>query len=292
MSVDYMQDAEFDNAPSYPTVFGLTLTPMISGVLLGLLGVAGFGAIVAYLVMPTWETYQALDTKVKEKSEQLKTQDSIRKQIQATKDKLVKVKQQRDQVYALFADQKSMDTVLLDLNQQIEKSNVDVNGVKRQKISTCPPLIQTLLADDATYRKFKDQFGDLSSEARLSKFQPDAKLSGVIIDGTYGAPIDNKLKRQVMDIQFQANFNQTQSILRRIEMLKPLLLVKELKMTINGEKGENLFYYDPVNNQVSALSCQPEAQITTSFKLEALLPLTDADRKLVEQSAAAAAKKK
>jgi type IV pilus assembly protein PilO len=282
---DFIQDLDFEAGPSYPTVFGLTLTPVVQGVLFALGGVVGCGAIMAYLVSPVWENYQTLDAKVKEKSEQVKQQDAIRQQIKAAKDKLVESNRQRDQVYALFATEKSMDTLLLDLNQQIEKNNVGLITAQQAKLSACPANIRDIFLTSEGSQKFKEKFGTLVGEAKLNKFKPSEKGAEVITDSSLGTAVNNKLKRQAIDVEFQGNFNQTQSIFRTMERLQPLLLVKNLEVKIGeGTNGKFTRLFDIENDgRVRFLTnCQPDTKITTSFQMQALMPLTEMERKAIQ----------
>jgi type IV pilus assembly protein PilO len=283
MTTDFMTDSELDNSPSYPTAFGITFTPAISGVLLGLLGLGAAGALITYLVMPAWETNQSLDTSVKEKTEQLQQQGEIRKQIQNAKDQLAKAKQKRDQVYGLFASEKTLNTLLLDLNQLIERNNAGLLAARSTKLNACPVYVQQLFATPGGAQEFHDRFGDLVAEAKLKRFKPDEKGAVVINDGSLGAPINGKLKRQSISIDIRGNFNQTQSIFRTIERLQPLLLIRNLDVKVIDNKiSEGLYEIQPDGTIRYLTNCQPDNQITTTFEMDALLPLTDADRKALQ----------
>lgn len=283
MTADFIQDSEFDSSPSYPTVFGLTLTPAVSGILLGLLGLAAFGAMIVYLVMPAWETNQQLDAKVKEKSEQLKQQAAIRKQIQDAKDKLTQANQQRDQVYGLFASEKTLNTLLLDINQLIERNNAGLVAARNAKLNSCPVYVRQLFATPNGADEFKEKFGELVAQARLKKFKPSETGTQIINDGSLGAAINNKLKRQTIEVEFRGNFNQTQSIFRTIERLQPLLLVRNLEVKVAENKvSEGLYEIQPNGTIQYLTNCQPDIQVTTSFQMDALLPLTEAERKAIQ----------
>ncbi len=277
------QDSDFDPGPSYPVVFGITLTPVISGVLLAITGLVGAGLLWNYVVSPTWDSYQDLNKKVQEKSEQLKQQASIKQQIQDAKTKLVQVKQQREQVLALFANEKTLDTLLLDINQLIDKNNADRVGATKAKLNSCPSWVRDQYSDIVTYQKFEDKVGPLVAEAKLKKFTPDVKGTQIVSDGSLGPAINNKLKQQTIDVQFQGNFNQTQSIFRTIERLQPLLLIKNLKIEV-GDKNRalipgGLYEIAPGGIVRFLTNCQPDSKITTSFQMQALMPLTEADKK-------------
>ncbi len=291
MTADFIPDSEFENTPNHPTAFGITFTPAISGVLLGVLGLAGAGAIASYLVMPALEANQALDTKVKEKTEQLQQQGAIRKQIQDAKDQLAQAKQKRDQVYALFANEKTLNTLLFDLNQLVERNNAGLLAARNTKLNACPVYVQRVFATPTGAQEFQDRFGQLVAEAKLKRFKPDEKGAIVISDSSLGAAINNKLKRQTIDIEIRGNFNQTQSIFRTIERLQPLLLVRNLDVKVVDNKiSEGLYEIQPDGTIRYLTNCQPDNQITTTFQMDALLPLSDADRQAV-QAAAQPAKK-
>lgn len=283
MTTDFMTESELENSPSYPTAFGVTFTPAIGGVLLGMLGLVAAGGIVSYLVMPAWETNQSLNSSVREKTEQLEQQGEIRKQIQNAKDQLAKAKQKRDQVYGLFASEKTLNTLLLDLNQLIERNNAGLLAATNTKLNACPVYVQQLFATPGGAQEFKDKFGDLVAEAKLKRFKPDEKGAVVISDGSLGTPINGKLKRQSISIDIRGNFNQTQSIFRTIERLQPLLLIRNLDVKVIDNKiSEGLYEIQPDGTIRYLTNCQPDNQIATTFEMDALLPLTDADRKALQ----------
>ncbi|MBD1823995.1 pilus assembly protein PilO [Cyanobacteria bacterium FACHB-DQ100] len=286
MTADFIPDSDFESTPTYPTAFGITFTPMISGVVLGVMGLLGAGAIVSYLVMPAWEANQALDAKVKEKTQQLQQQGEIRKQIQEAKNQLEQAKQKRDQVYSLFASEKTLNTLLFDLNQLIERNNAGLLAARNTKLNACPVYVQQLFSTPGGAQEFQDRFGQLVAEAKLRRFKPDEKGAAVISDSSLGAPIDNKLKRQTIDVEIRGNFNQTQSIFRTIERLQPLLLVRNLSVKVADNKvSEGLYEIQPDGTIRYLTNCQPDNQITTTFQMDALMPLTEVERKAAQAAA-------
>ncbi|GAP97533.1 hypothetical protein [Leptolyngbya sp. NIES-2104] len=283
MTADFIPDSEFESTPNYPTAFGVTFTPTISGILLGLLGLLGGGALIYYLVMPAFETNQTLSKSVEEKTQQLQQQGAIRKQIQDAKDQLEKAKQKRDQVYSLFANEKTLNTLMFDLNQLIERNNAGLLAARNTKLNACPAYVRQIFATPGGAQEFQDQFGPLVSEAKLKRFKPDDKGAAVINDSSLGAPINNKLKRQTIDIEIRGNFNQTQSIFRTIERLQPLLLVRNLDVKVVDQKvAEGLYEIQPDGTIRYLTNCQPDNQIAATFQMDALLPLTDVDRQAVQ----------
>jgi type IV pilus assembly protein PilO len=93
---------------------------------------------------------------------------------------------------------------------------------------------------------------------------PTGKKAEPITDGTLGAQVDGKLKRSSINIEIIGTYEQTQSILRNIERLQPLLIVKDYQATLAPEPA-------PQPGKV-AIRVGP-APITTSFQLQALMPL-------------------
>jgi type IV pilus assembly protein PilO len=274
------QDSDFDAGPNYPVVFGITFTPVISGIALATLGLVSAVALWSYVVSPALEAYQSLDAKVKEKSEQLKQQARIKQQIQEAKVQLTQVTQQRDQVLALFASERTLNTLLLDINQLIDRNNAGRLAARQAKLNNCPAWVRNQPS------QVEEKAGPLVAEAKLKKFTPDEKGTQIITDSSLGAAINNKLKRQTIDVEFSGNFNQTQSIFRTIERLQPLLLLKNLKIEVGdstrGTAPGGLYEVAPGGVVRFLTNCQPDSQITTAFQMEALLPLTAADKKTLQ----------
>ena len=300
MSGDYNPPGgDFDSGPNYPSAFGITFTPMVSGIGLGLLGLAAAAFAWTQLVEPLRVETEDLRAKVTEKQKQLDDQKNIEKQLREAKVKLTQVEQQRQQVYSLFAQKKNMDTVLLDLNQLIDKNNVSLRSAKEAKLATCPSWIKEQFTSIATGQQYEEQIGPLIAEAKLRKFTPEVSpaaatpatattVPGVLTDGSLGAELNNKLKRQTFNVEIEGNFNQAQSIIRRIELLQPLLILRNVDVKYGGEQISKteptvLYEFDPKNPEIPLVlkTCQPDTVVTTSFKMDALLPLTAEEQKLI-----------
>ncbi len=236
---------------SSPVVFGITLTPTIIGAVVGLLGIAGAGYMLFSIAMPAWDNYQQLQTK----RDQLTT-DVTQKKIQAqqigkVEADLVTAKQQQKQVLALFADEKSLDTLLLDTSRLIDSSNGQA-------------------------------FGN-AIRAKMKRFVPTSEKPVLVEDSSFGVEVNNKLKRSIVNVEIEGNFEQTQSIMRNIERLQPLLLVKnyDSKLSAPEMSGDK---ENPVQIGIGKL--------TTTFALEALMPLTSEETADLAAKIAPAAPKK
>jgi type IV pilus assembly protein PilO len=205
--------------PTYPTAFGITFTPTVSGILIALAGAALAGWMALNLIGPKLAETQALRDRIAQKEQDLKQKEATVRDIQAIVARVNQAKVRNTEVRGLFSSQQLLDTLLLDLNRIIASSN-----------------------------------------AQLQKFTPDYGLSGTITDSSLGPELNNKLKRQVTDVAFEGTFNQTLEIMRTIDRLQTVLVLRDFKMELKPPAGgEN----------------PGPANITTcSFKLYAYVPLT------------------
>ncbi|HBB35777.1 MAG TPA: hypothetical protein DDZ80_27680 [Cyanobacteria bacterium UBA8803] len=253
---DFIPGEGQEEAPSYPSAFGITFTPKISGVAVAVLGLLGAAYLALNVVQPVFQQYQELQGQLKDKQGQLKDSAQIKKQIEQKKVELQQAKQQNKQVLSLFASEKTLDTLILDLNSFV-----------------------------------KDRKGTLNS------FQPkqDAqKTSDVVTDGSLGPAVNGKLKRKSINVEVEGSFDQIQSILRSFERLQSLLLVKEFKADVSTPQA--LF----INNQGKVMPVVIEKEkvipgakptIKTTFRLDALLPLTEEETKAATAAAQPPAQK-
>ncbi|MBD2496086.1 GspMb/PilO family protein [Nostoc sp. FACHB-280] len=232
------QGEEFDSGASpYPVLFGIAFTPQIIGGIAGVVGLAGALFIVLNFVMPAWDTYQQQQAKSGELQGQIDQKKATLKQIDQVKKDLADAKQQQIQVLGLFANEKTLDTLLLDLNRLIESGNAQVppNAVK----------------------------------AKLQKFAPATTKAEPIIDGSLGVAVNNKLKRISINVEFVGTYEQTQSILRNIERLQPLLIVRDYQSVLAPVQATS-----QTGKAIRQVGPPP---LTTSFQLQALMPLTPED---------------
>lgn len=224
-------------APSVPVVFGIRMTNTVIGVLLALAGLAGAVYILMYLVQPVWQRNQELQQEVATKNQQLADQAEIRRRIDQAKANLQKSKQTNADVRALFANEASLNTLLLDINARVQAVNAGIQDPDRR--------------------------------ATLSKFDLDPATSGVVTDSSLGADMNNRLERRVYNVEMKGNFAQTESIIRNIERLQPLLIVRDFTSTLDSATQAIRL----TSQGRLTPTGQPETRITTAFKLIALVPV-------------------
>ncbi len=229
-SEDLMTSARLDNsdyldqAPTYPVLFGINLSPKLLGGVLAALGIAGAGYFAYTNLMPLQQTNQELQTKLNGIQQQIQERQDNAKKIAEAKINLDKAKVQQQSVLALFANEQKLDTLLLDLNK----------------------LVST-------------------RQGELQRFVPDAASTGVIADSSLGSALNSKLRRKATDIEVDGSFDQLQSILRTVERLDQLLILKDFQADLIPAAVNNL-------GGAGVLSSTPK--IKTKFKLQAVIPLT------------------
>ncbi|NJN88284.1 MAG: hypothetical protein HC881_20815, partial [Leptolyngbyaceae cyanobacterium SL_7_1] len=224
----------FDEPPNYPTVFGVRLTPTVLGILLPLLGALLSYGLWSYIVQPIYQQNVTLKDQVREKEAQLVNQEEIRRQIADAQQRLAEAERLKADVLTLFADEERLDTLLLDVNDRVQSVNAGIT--------------------------------DLDLQATLSKFAPTTPEPQIIADSSFGAPVNQVLQRHVYDVEMKGNFAQTQSIIRSIERLQPLLVVQNFDSQIDQES--RVLRLDAQGRPLGS----PIPRLTTAFQLVALMP--------------------
>ena len=237
-NADFMVDDDqfVEEEPDFPTIFGIQMTPTVVGVLLALVGIGA--AVFAYLnlLQPVLQRNSELKAEVAQLEGQIQDPAEAQRLIDAAEVRVAQAEQLEADVLALFADESSLETLLLDINERVESANAGV--------------------------------ADASRRAVLSKFDVDADSSGLVEDGSLGPAVDGRLNRLVYDLEMEGSYAQTQSILRSIERLQPLLVVQDFKAEL--QPVERLLSLDNQGNVVQIESSQP--RLKTSFQIDALSP--------------------
>jgi type IV pilus assembly protein PilO len=235
---DLATNTSFLAAPTYPSVFGITFSPIVTGACVAVLGAGISGYIFLSILQPQLTKNQELEAKLAQTQDQIQQRKDNAKKIAVAEQNLDRANAQKQVVTGLFASDKKLDTLLLDLNKL-----VNIRQGELQKFTPDPPVA-----------------GSGSSGA------------AVVIDGSLGAALNNKIKRKGVQIEVRGNFEQVQSILRTIERLDQLLIVKDFRADVD-KKSQKI-----VVDAQGKLVPQPEATIETSFKIQALIPLTPAEQ--------------
>jgi type IV pilus assembly protein PilO len=257
---------------------------------------------VTQFILPLMQEVETVREQVQANEERLVQKDQIEAELKQAKAELVKVNRQKDQVMALFAKEKDLNTVLFDINQLIERNNSGIEAERQAKLGNCPAYIRQQYTNKALRQNFEETNfkGPMIAEAKLKTFKPDENgiqvISDVSKDPYLKPALVGKLRRQTIDVAFQGNFKQAQSIFRTIERLQPLLIIKDLKVvrgggTTSGNDSNGRYYETSPGKYEFLPGCQPDAVTTTTFKMDALLPLApvEADPKAAKPAAPAQA---
>ncbi|MBD2295837.1 pilus assembly protein PilO [Anabaena sphaerica FACHB-251] len=251
--LSFSQNTFDDASSSYPTAFGITFTPQIIGGIVGGLGFLGGVYMIVNTVMPAWNNFQDLQTRNNNLQGEVEQKRLKAQQIDKVLAELAQSKQQQTQVLALFANEKSLDTLLIDTSLLVDSSNAQVPGTNAVR-------------------------------AKLKKFVPSGDKAEIITDNSLGEKVNNKLKRQTIKVEIEGNFEQTQAIMRNIERLQPLLLVQNYdSKLIPPEVDKSDEKKKAVRTGIGKLS--------TSFDLVALMPLTAEELTEIAAKAAPPAQK-
>lgn len=231
------QDFEGEGG-GYPSAFGITFTPQITAIALALLGVVSSIYIFTSFVQPALESYNTLKTDEAEKQSKVEQQKSgkLDQKMVDAETKLRESESLRNQVLALFSNESTLTTLLLDIDRFVKGNN-----------------------------------------GQLNSFKPDGPIT-VVSDGSLGASVNNRLKRQRFQLEIEANFPQTQAILTDLERLQPLLLVQSLKTQLVEEKFKiKLLNVKQTGGEIQAQGQavpQGKDTVKTTFALDAILPLS------------------
>ncbi|HEY9735790.1 MAG TPA: hypothetical protein V6D06_05885 [Trichocoleus sp.] len=268
---DYIEDNQaLDQGPAYPTAFGIELTPRVQAILLALLGLLGAYLMYNYLVRPVQQQKRDLEQQVADKQAQVQQQSSQLQQVAQLEAELGDVLDQRVGVYELLGDRRSLDTLLLDINQQIENSNATIEnviqgdfnnvsgaqlaalGLNQQQIAQ----VRNRLANDPVLQR-----SFYTSE--LGQFNPAAPVP--ITDSSLGTELNGKLERYTVAVTMRALYPQTLSILRNIERLEPLVIIRDFRQDPAPLRG------DLSEEDIRGLS----RPLSSSFTLDVLVPTVD-----------------
>lgn len=188
------QDEDFGEGGDFPVAFGITFTPQVTGIAIGVGGFLIAGYLFWTQVLPVWNELSELNKQKQEKQSQLEQLNSSKLDLVIAKkqNELTEAKDLKEDVLKLFATDQTLDTLLLDVNSFTNFSNIKMN-------TFVPTLERETVADES--------FGSLAT---------------------------NNLQVKSYNIDLEGTFNQLQLFLQDLERLQPLLVVKNLNTsTIN-----------------------------------------------------------
>ena len=225
------QTEEFDTGGGYPTAFGITFTPQVTGIALGVLGLVGAGYVLSTFFLPAWDEFQKIKADETTKQEMVAQQKSgqLGRKLIDAESKLKQAESRKAQVLSLYASPSDLRTFLLDISKFFVARNV-----------------------------------------KLESFLPQGDPV-VVGDDSLGPAVKNKLKRQSFQVTFEGAFGDTHNLIRDLERLQPLILIKNLKTDLTEPNFDVTVVKD--NGKATVVSDKNDG-LKTSMTLDVLIPLT------------------
>ena len=198
----------------YPTAFGITFTPIVSCIVLSILGIVGAGYIYMNMVVPAQQATSKLETQKQERQTQFDQvrQEGYDQKVANLKAQIEEQQALKSKVISMFTSQDDLETLLIDINSFIT-----------------------------------------ANQGELIKYTPDRTIA-TINDNSLGAAVQGKLKKKGLDLEIKGTFSQTQAILQDIERLEPLLIIKSYNSKVTEEpKGILVSNQDQIVAQQTAI---------------------------------------
>lgn len=149
----------------YPVLFGMPITPTVTGILLASAGLLGALYLLINFVQPLWQQKQELEQSIATKEAQLANQQSTIKEISKVENAL-KVAQQREaEVLSLYADEEQLKTLLLDFNQIAGERNSKLT--KFEPTSSAPEPLTDASIGGSVNGKLRQQIFKVEMEGNF-----------------------------------------------------------------------------------------------------------------------------
>ncbi|MGC9525509.1 MAG: pilus assembly protein PilO [Limnospira sp.] len=251
---------------SGPSFLGLQLTSKTIAIAIAVVGLLLAGAGIFKLVLPAMQEGSNLNSEIQTKQQEIEQQNERLQKREQAEQQLEEAKQRRANVTALFADEATLDTLMFDLNEQLNQINAGIQ--------------------------------DDELKAQIQKIEPvdlgDGKYEEIVNDSSLGSQVNGKLRRRQFEVEFEGSFEQTRQFLIALERMQPMLVVRNFESELMERSPEVRGEYR--QGRFVPLAEQPQRRLETSFDLHALLPLSqqqlDAKLQQAQQAEAEAEEQK
>ena len=169
---------------------------------------------------------------------------------------------QKDTLQAQLNSIKSGDLQLKLAQLQSDLNEKKVLKARVLSMFTSEDDLETLLID---LNKFI-----ATNQGNLTQYQPDSNVS-TVSDASLGSGVQGKLKKKGISMTFEGTFNETKQILQDLERLQPLLMVQSISSTVTEKPTAIL------TSSNSSIVPQKQAELKTQIKLDAILPMSQAE---------------
>lgn len=126
---------DFDEGSGYPSAFGITFTPKVSGIAAGIGGLLIAIYLFSTQVLPVSGELGELKEKKEENEQQIETLEALKveSRLQQKKAELQQVQQTKQEVINLFANPENLETLLISLNEFGQQTNVELKNYSPQE---------------------------------------------------------------------------------------------------------------------------------------------------------------
>ena len=225
-----------ENAGGGITLFGYTFGSKVLGIVIGVAGVAIAGYVGASFVLPIWDELQAAQQNITTKETSVAKLQRDAAERANIGQKIEQATRENQYILSLLPTVDNVDTLIRDIQEQI------------------PKTIRISLPPDFTY--------ELAGSLRT--FQP--------------LPVETKSQYKVysFNIGFDGRFEDIQRTIEKIERLRPLLVVSNLKLTVKALPVEKFTFSRPIieGKEKEIIDSLPPL-IGADFTLQAFVPLSE-----------------
>jgi type IV pilus assembly protein PilO len=139
MNTTQLEDTTYlADAPNHPVIFGLTISPLMIGGAVGVIGLIAAGFVGMTYVMPRFQANQELEAKVTDVKQQIQDRKNNAIKIVEAEEKFKVATAQKEAVLNLFANDKKLDTLLLDFNKLVNERQGELRKYTPDLASTGP----------------------------------------------------------------------------------------------------------------------------------------------------------
>lgn len=238
-------------------VFGLQITPKVIGILIAILGLGASVGLFIYLLQPEWAKQEEVKGKIQTKKDEIAKLKLGIAQKQEAERELERQKRLQAEVNVLFGNEKTTDTLLLDINRLVRKEGAIItvfNPTEQDEIT------QALFVEVDPKTKEKKGIGSLEKFNGLS-----------------------------FSMNLEGTFAQIQNILSQIDRLEPLIMVGKFESVVNNEMEDKKIRIE-VDPQ-GRLKRVTEPILKTQLNLTVIVPKSQEELAAAAAAAAEAAAK-
>ena len=223
----------------------LVITPMIQGIALGVLGIAGAAALAWYLLLPALSKTTELQQKIEETKTNIEGQKKRKAKLQEVTKNLEIAQEQKENVMQLFGDNEFLETLLFDVNKIVVEEHKGTMRVFNPVQKSSNSWI-------------------LGGEPAAGGTQtPPANAAAA----TAGPQLSEAIEGISIDVEMEGKWQQQQASLQDLERLPAMVLMDRFQLQVDREDQKL------VSEKVNEYTPLGEPKLITSFNLLAVVPL-------------------